>query len=82
MKGELIGTHIKITNSKNKSLIGLQGKIVDETRNTILLSTNEGDKKIIKDQVEFDFFTENKVMKIDGKSIVSRSEDRIKKRIK
>lgn len=82
MKGELIGHDIKITKAKNKSLINIEGKIIDETRNTILLSTKKGDKKIIKDQIEFDLFTENKVTKIDGKSIVSRPEDRIKKRTK
>jgi len=82
LKGELIGQDIKITKAKNKSLINIEGKIIDETKNTILLSTKKGDKKIIKDQIEFDLFTENKVMKIDGKSIVSRPEDRIKKRTK
>jgi len=32
---ELIGQEIEITNSKNKSNIGLKGKIVDETKYTI-----------------------------------------------
>jgi len=33
--GELIGKEIKIISSKDQSILGLEGKIVDETKNTI-----------------------------------------------
>ena len=40
-----IGKQIEITDSTNKSLIGCKGKVVDETKNLIIL--NDG-KKILK----------------------------------
>ncbi|MBS3155422.1 ribonuclease P protein subunit, partial [Candidatus Woesearchaeota archaeon] len=42
---ELIGQYITITESKNKSLIRIKGKIVDETRNTLTIKTSNGEKK-------------------------------------
>jgi len=43
----LIGSNIEITESKNKTLVGLKGKVIDQTRNTITLETKKGIKKII-----------------------------------
>jgi ribonuclease P protein subunit POP4 len=31
----LIGRNIEIVEAKNKSLVGLKGKVVDETKNTL-----------------------------------------------
>lgn len=73
-KEEFIGNNIKIINSKNKTLIGLEGKIIDETKNTITIKTQKGNKKILKNQVEFIIKNET----ITGKKIVKRPEDRLK----
>ena len=69
---ELIGKKVEIIKSKNKSNIGLKGKITDETKNTITL---DNEKKLIKNNI---------TMKIDGKilegsDLVFRPEDRIKR---
>ena len=48
----MIGSKIKIIESKNKTLIGLKGKIIDQTKNTIKLETKEGTKKIILSHVK------------------------------
>ena len=77
-RGELIGLHIIITESKNKTLIGLRGKIVDETKNIIIIKTNNGDKKLIKQNIKFQILEEYN-LEIDGSKIIGRSEDRIKK---
>ena len=47
LKYELIGIEAEVIAAKNKALIGIKGKITDETRNTITL----GKKKILKEQV-------------------------------
>jgi RNase P/RNase MRP subunit p29 len=48
-----IGSVVLIEESKNQTLIGLKGKVIDETKNTITLITNdEKIKKIIKNQVK------------------------------
>jgi len=48
----IIGSNIKIIDSKNKTLIGLKGKIIDQTKNTIKLKTKKGMKKIILSHVK------------------------------
>ncbi|MDD5651570.1 MAG: ribonuclease P protein subunit [Candidatus Nanoarchaeia archaeon] len=79
MKQELIGLHIMILDSNNKNLIGMQGKIVDETKNMFTIKTNEGEKKLIKNNIKFEVITKEGIMKIEGKKIVGRPEDRLKK---
>lgn len=49
----LIGSSIEVESSRNASLIGLKGKVIDETKNTITLITPENrQKKIIKAHVK------------------------------
>ena len=50
--GAKIGSYVEITNSKNKNLIGIKGKIIDETKNTIKIETKNKIITIIKNQVE------------------------------
>ena len=45
---DLIGQDVTITNSTNKEIIGIKGKIVMETKNMFLLNTENGDKNIPK----------------------------------
>jgi ribonuclease P protein subunit POP4 len=75
MKLQLIGKQTMVIESKNKSLKGIRGKIVDETKNTISIEKDGKIKKIVKDQCVFDI--EGK--KIDGKEISKTPEERIKK---
>ena len=79
LRNELIGLKIEIIDSKNKSLIGLKGKIIDETKNIILIKQDNKIKRIIKNQVTMKIYLDNKKVEIDGKLLVSRPEDRIKK---
>lgn len=45
----LIGKRITIKEAKNKSLQGISGKVVDETKNTLVIAiTNGGDRKTSK----------------------------------
>jgi len=79
IKYELIGSQIEVVDSKNKSLIGLKGKIIDETKNMLIL---DNQKKLIKSQSTFKIKFKNKTIKIVGKLLVARPEDRLKKKIK
>jgi RNase P/RNase MRP subunit p29 len=54
LKGELIGLTIRITNSKNKTDIGKQGKIIDETKNMIFIERKKGIKKFIKKNISIE----------------------------
>jgi len=75
MRGEIIGKYVKIIDAKNKTLIGIEGKIIDETKNTITLETKRGRKKLIKSQITLNFIKEGVI--INGKKIALRPEERI-----
>jgi ribonuclease P protein subunit POP4 len=83
IRHEFIGTQAKIASSPNSCCVGLSGEVTDETKNTFTLSRNGNAKRIIKDSAVFDFkFSDGTVVEIDGKLLVGRSEDRLKKKVK
>ncbi len=78
--GELIGRKTRVTESTDPNKKGLKGKIVDETLNTLKIETEKGkEKKIPKETSKFTFTTDNQEIQINGKEILYRPEDRIKK---
>ena len=79
LRHELIGLKIRITKSENNTLIGLEGKIVNETKNTLTLGIGEKLKKVLKAQVVFQVKIGNDMIEIDGKKLVARPEDRLKR---
>ncbi|MFN6992154.1 MAG: ribonuclease P protein component 1 [Fervidobacterium sp.] len=85
VRHELIGLKVKIASSTNPSLIGLEGTVIDETYNTIKIETNGKDKKekiVPKQGTIFIFHLPNgKKVEVDGKVLISRPEDRIKKKL-
>jgi RNase P/RNase MRP subunit p29 len=77
---EFIGKEIKIIESDNPSLVGIDGVVEDETKNIITVKTrkNGEKKKLLKSQIIFTI--ENQ--KIFGKEILKSPEERIKLKIK
>ncbi len=81
VRHELIGMKVKVKKSTNKSQIGLQGTVIDETYNTIKIETKGKEKTLAKSTSIFIFTLPNgKRVEVDGKLLVSRPEDRIKKK--
>ena len=77
LAGELIGEKAKVLQSSGKGFQGIQGLVTDETRNTLVLQTSNGRKRVPKSQCVF-LFPESGVC-ADGEMLVSRPEDRTKK---
>lgn len=77
LKKELVGTGVKVVDAKNKANIGIEGTIADETRNTLLIETKKGMKKLVKKNITIKL--EKEGVKIKGSLLVGRPEDRIKK---
>ncbi|MBU2589723.1 MAG: ribonuclease P protein subunit [Nanoarchaeota archaeon] len=78
-KHELIGLEIKVVESTNKSLVGKQGTIVDETKNTLTIKKNGKETKLLKTAIIFETEINGTTVQVDGKEIAKRPEDRIKK---
>ncbi|HLD89171.1 MAG TPA: ribonuclease P protein subunit [Candidatus Nanoarchaeia archaeon] len=81
---EFIGKDVKIIESENRKNIGIHGKVIDETKNTFMIKTNDDKNskkrllRIIKNQNTFEFAIEGKKMMINGNEILKRPEERIK----
>jgi ribonuclease P protein subunit POP4 len=80
---EFIGTEAKVSRSKHSGYLGLSGKIIDETRNTFTILHEEKRKTVLKNSAVFHFkFPDGTIVEIDGKILVGRPEDRLKKHIR
>jgi len=73
---ELIGKDVEVVNARNPSLKGMKGKITDETKNSFVLKTVKGSKRVMKKDADFHFANEN--ITIKGENLAKRPEDRIK----
>ncbi|MEM1565260.1 MAG: ribonuclease P protein component 1 [Candidatus Bathyarchaeia archaeon] len=80
---EFIGTEARVAKSTNPSCVGIRGKVIDETKNTFTILHNGERKMVIKDTSVFHFkFSDGTVVEIDGKLLLGRPEDRLKKRVR
>ncbi|HIE18857.1 TPA: ribonuclease P protein subunit [Candidatus Bathyarchaeota archaeon] len=80
---EFIGLKVKVAKSANPDCVRIKGKIIDETRNTFVLKQNGTEKRVIKETSVFHFtYPDGTIVEIDGKILVGRPEDRIKKPIR
>ena len=78
-KQELIGLSIEVIDSKNKSNIGIKGKIIDETKSTIIIKQNKEKKRIFKKNITINVKINNKNIKINGEKLFGKPKERIKK---
>jgi len=83
LRHELIGLDVKVVKSSHPGYVGISGRVVDETRNTLTIQHNGKKKVVVKDVAVFHFTLPNSaVVEIDGKSIVGSPENRLKKKIR
>jgi len=83
VQGELIGLNAKVVKSTNPSYVGLSGRVIDETRNTLVIRHENVDKVVVKSVSVFHFTAKDgTVVEVDGNIITGRPEDRVKKRLR
>lgn len=75
IKGELIGLKAKVIRCSDPTLVNRTGKIIDETKNTLLIKTRDKEKKIAKDIAKFEI----NGIPVEGKRIKCQPWERIKK---
>jgi len=81
VQGELIGLKAKVVKSTNPCCVGITGRVIDETRNTLVIRRENEDKVVVKNVSVFHFTTQDgTVVEVNGKIITGRPEDRVKKR--
>lgn len=74
---ELIGLQTQIIESNNRQIIGLNGKIVDETKFMFTLSTKKGIKRLPKSFSRWKFEFNGQEAELDGSKLTRRSYERI-----
>jgi ribonuclease P protein subunit POP4 len=83
IRSEFVGMCARISRSSHRGNIGISGKILDETRNTFKILDERRTKTIVKSDNVFHFkFHDGTVVEVDGKILVGRPEDRLKKIIR
>jgi ribonuclease P protein subunit POP4 len=87
---ELIGLDTKVVTSTNRSLIGIEGRIVDETKNLLIIGTDVQEKSVPKSCSSFIFTIPpvngkrylSLTIKVDGRLLLSQPENRIQTKFK
>jgi len=74
---ELIGLPVKVVESTNPGLVGIEGNVIDETRNMIAIEHDGKEKKVAKANAAFVFALPDAKVKVDGGLLLSRPENRI-----
>lgn len=83
VRHELIGLKVRIVSSSDPMHTKVNGRVIDETYNMLKIEAkNSREKTISKSNSIFIFTLPNKTkVKVDGKVLIGRPEDRIKKKI-
>ena len=74
---EFIGLDTEIISSSNPQVIGLNGRIINETKSMFTLNTEKGIKSVSKSQNNWKFSIQNKDVIVEGTRIMKRPFDRI-----
>ncbi len=80
---EFIGTEGKVAKSSHQDYVGVCGQVIAETKNTFTFRSGGKAKSVLKESAVFNFkFDDGTIVEIEGKLLVGRPEDRLKKSIK
>ena len=79
---ELIGLKAKVTKSLDKRQKGLSGIVIDETKNTVVIETKLGTRRIVKKISVFRFYSGRKSFVVSGDEINFRPHERMEKSMK
>lgn len=80
---ELIGLKIEVVESENKDEEGIHGKVIDETKSTFKIESEDGIKRMRKKGRTFKFhLPSGEEMKVVGDVLEERPQDRIKKKLR
>jgi ribonuclease P protein subunit POP4 len=78
--GELIGLRVRVVRATHPGYQGIEGTVVDETKNLLVVETSEGIKKLPKPDIVVEFrLPDGGLICVDGARITVRPEERTKK---
>ena len=72
VRHELAGLDVEVEASPNPDLVGIAGRVVDETTNTVLVATGDGVKQVPKAETTFRFRLQEADVVVDGDRLIAR----------
>ena len=77
VRHELAGLDVEVAESPNPDLVGVAGRVVDETTNTLLVATDDGVKQVPKAAATFRFRLDGETrgatrVVVDGDRLLAR----------
>ena len=81
LQNEIIGLEAEVLSDSNPENINIRGRVIDETMKTFVIR-GTGTWRIAKKDAVFKFLLDGVAVKVEGKALVGRPEDRVKKKIK
>jgi ribonuclease P protein subunit POP4 len=79
---ELSGLNVQVLKSLDKNQKGVRGRVLKETKNTLVVETPEGVKQVVKKTSTFKFFVGKKSFTVEGIEINFRPFERTEKAVK
>ena len=81
LKQEIIGSTVEVLHDSNRLNIHIRGKVIDETMKTLVIK-NKKINRIAKQNAIFKINIDDKIIKIEGRNLIGKPENRIKKQKK
>lgn len=78
LRHELIGLGAEVIGSANRCEVGIKGKIIDETKSTIVIKDKDRKKRLLKKNITLQLQVGGKEIIICCKSLQKRPEERLK----
>ena len=72
VRHELAGLDVTVTDASNPDLVGIEGRVRDETMKTLLVATGDGVKQVPKAGTTFRFGLETADVVVDGDRLLAR----------
>ncbi len=79
---ELIGLRVNVVKSRDKKQVGTSGKVIDETKNTLVIETEDRTVQVVKAASAFRFYFGRKSFLVGGEEINFRPHERLEKSLK
>ncbi|MDZ7688018.1 MAG: ribonuclease P protein subunit [Halobacteriales archaeon] len=84
---ELVGLRCRVVDSADTSLVGIEGRVVEETTHTLVVETEDDEKTVQKKYTTFEFELPGKetddvddttVVRVEGEAIDARPAERVR----
>ncbi|MFO7927252.1 MAG: ribonuclease P protein component 1 [Halobacteriota archaeon] len=72
VRHELAGLHVTVADASNPDLVGISGRVRDETMKTLLVATSDGVKQVPKAGTTFRFVVGSTNVLVEGDRLLAR----------